>query len=62
MLEWAKEMGWCIGDDNNNDDDNDGDEICSYEFMNLRKSSSSLNLKTKLDSISFCSVDVLVEP
>jgi hypothetical protein len=32
VLEWAKEMGWCIGDDNNNnDDDNDG-----YEYLFLR--------------------------
>lgn len=35
MLEWAKEMGWCIGDDNNNDDNNDGDE---YLFLRVHES------------------------
>jgi hypothetical protein len=33
VLEWAKEMGWCIGDDNNNDDNND-----EYLFLRVHES------------------------
>ena len=36
--------------------------FCPYELMNLKNSLSFLNLKTKLDSNSFCNVDVLLEP